>query len=81
MEFKGTKGKWINSSNAVHNEKGKCVCITYENRRVDALLISKAPEMLEMLQRIENILTYDTIEPNSPLQEEIYNLIKQATEL
>lgn len=81
MEFKGTKGKWINSSNAVHDEKGKCVCITYENRRANALLISKAPEMLEMLQRIENILTYDTIEPNSPLQEEIYNLIKKATEL
>ena len=38
-------------------------------------------EMLEMLHRIENILTYDTIEPNLPLQEEIYNLIKQATEL
>lgn len=44
MEFKGTKGKWINSSSAVHDEKGKCICITYENRRADALLISKAPE-------------------------------------
>lgn len=46
-----------------------------------ALKDSKSNEMLEMLQRIENILTYDAIEPNSPLQEEIYNLIKQATEL
>lgn len=51
MEFKGTKGKWTNSSNAVHNEEGKCICITYENIIVDALLISKAPEMLEMLQK------------------------------
>ena len=47
----------------------------------NALLISKAPEMLELLQRIEKILTYETIEPNSPIQLEIFELISEATEL
>ena len=74
-------------------EKGNCICIDRTSRYSDgivcsreemeanALLISNAPEMLQMLKRIENILTYDNIEPNSPIQEEIYNLIKQATDL
>lgn len=96
MGFKGTKGKW-NIERHQHQLCGDYLIIDendyqlaiadneyiqdYEKTKANALLISKAPEMLEMLHRIENILTYDTIEPNSPLQEEIYNLIKQATEL
>lgn len=47
----------------------------------NALLISKAPEMLELLQRIEKILTYETIEPNSPIQDEIFELISEATKI
>lgn len=93
MEFKGTKGGWkaVNRGNHWNNKKIDNIQIQYGNDeecisdhvycKYDALLISKAPEMLEMLHKIENILTYDTIEPNSPLQEEIYNLIKQSTEL
>lgn len=84
----------INETNGLHSDDDRN--IYYSNKgsfyngnnwemnlehQANALLISKAPEMLEMLHRIENILTYDTIEPNSPLQEEIYNLIKKATEL
>lgn len=88
-EFKGTKGKWYkgltNDVKQVGTKKVIADCCFFDNDRAieeaNALLISKAPEMLEMLHRIENILTYDTIEPNSPLQEEIYNLIKQATEI
>lgn len=96
MEFKGTKGKWVfdnldfkikgsgdiegrtvvaNVSPKMDYSRGKTT------QSYNALLISKAPDMLKMLQRIEAILNYETIEPNSPLQLEIFLLIKEATEL
>ena len=68
MEFKGTKGKWIFRKNGYNTikilgTKTKKVCeincnlnnkldhINYAN----ALLISKAPEMLEMLKELINL--------------------------
>jgi hypothetical protein len=56
MEFKGTKGKWEFSENGgVHvttNSGMICDLITSSQKdKYNALLISKAPEMLEMLER------------------------------
>jgi|SRR6478735_1743546 len=65
MEFKGTKGEWVNDGKNVIVKKssglGKliCECIskqfnsyhnTEEETRANAKLISCAPEMLEMLK-------------------------------
>jgi hypothetical protein len=87
-EFKGTKGTWKAVNNGPHwnnktidnweiqwSEDGECV-VDHVYDQYDALLISKAPEMLEMLERIvQSELT--------PLQirKECKNLIKSATEL
>jgi hypothetical protein len=82
MEFKGTKGKWeVTISNeycgdySIRTENGSAT--SFEDD-ANALLISKAPEMLEMLKVIfleklngTNIITYEPIE----------QLIKEATEL
>ena len=84
MEFKGTKGKWfttvlgdVYSENQVDNE---IICEVIhgklEETKANALLISKAPEMLEMLETVLN---------NSDVPNEIYDkakqLIKEATEI
>lgn len=82
--FKGTKGKWhYTSSQTVYS-------ISYNNPRTiadcenrtlkgneeqyNALLISKAPEMLEMLNDIKGYLGSDK-------RAEVEQLIKEATEL
>jgi hypothetical protein len=91
MEFKGTKGKWEIDKNDVRvneeiiitaygfNVKGKYTHT--EETKANALLISKAPEMLEMLKELRNaILSEDYVRmlANSQLAKE---LIKEATEL
>jgi type II secretory pathway component GspD/PulD (secretin) len=94
MEFKGTKGKWEISSNDIKANqqtifsaygffvKGKYTHT--EETKANALLISKAPEMLEMLKEV--VTTYD----NERLKQSITmarvidraeQLIKEATEL
>jgi len=85
--FKGTKGKWsINSNNQdqIESQDGINICDCWsmgDNRfpdlfemKANALLISKAPEMLEMLEDIKDYLGSDK-------RTEIENLIKSATEL
>ena len=96
MEFKGTKGKWIiDEYNFDINEFGvKVFSISKEDKKeirmadaygniANALLISKAPEMLEMLK-----ICYEFMKKvQSPgtaalyLGKEIEQLIKEATEL
>jgi hypothetical protein len=91
MEFKGTKGKWkrvllettdfCQRRNEIHYGKdGECVA-EYVHNDYDALLISKAPKMLEMLKELRNaILSEDYVRmlANSQLAKE---LIKEATEI
>lgn len=84
MEFKGTKGKWIVKhldDIFIENEFGEQICempakgiIRYETWRENAQLISKAPEMLEMLKEIKDYLGSDK-------RDEVEQLIKKATEL
>ena len=81
MEFKGTKVKWEFSENGgVHvtsNYGIICDLITSSQKdKYDALLISKAPEMLELLQSlVSSEMTPLTI------RKQAKQLIKEATEL
>lgn len=86
--FKGTKGKWKAINNGPHwnnraidnwviefSEYGEVVSDHVYNE-YDALLISKAPEMLEMLERIANMEgMYPDVVRN------VSKVIKEATEL
>ena len=87
MEFKGTKGKWIIAQNNVNiwadntkvancdnNSQASMYRIKDEEEmKYNALLISKAPEMLEMLESIAD--------GECPHLKDIKKLIKEATEL
>jgi len=85
--FKGTKGNWGISSNnqdQIESSDGINICDCWsmgDNRfpdelemKANALLISKAPEMLEVLENIKDYLGSDK-------RTEVENLIKSATEL
>lgn len=88
-EFKGTQGKWVIVTKgntvqqlAIENDRGEKVCGNISPKRTsDAKLISKAPEMLEMLQKCSKYLS---LIPNDLQSEEnaesIDQLIKEATE-
>ena len=94
-EFKGTKGKWgINHEQ--RNQRGiliECnnpnweVCNTttnYEEDIANALLISKAPEMLEMLNKCFYMcdkLQFPTEQELNTIKLEIKQLIKEATSI
>jgi hypothetical protein len=85
-EFKGTKGKWsyiagdinkltvIKIGNAHEIELEINVKNRINEEIANALLISKAPEMLDMLKDIKDYLGSDK-------RQEVEQLIKQATEL
>ena len=89
-EFKGTKGKWSVKhldDIFIENEFGEQICemqangiIKYETWRENAKLISKSPEMLEMLQLVVNDL-----EERGRAYGDIYTmanqLIKEATNI
>ena len=84
MKFKGTKGKWkyteYMSLYPVINERGDDLCDSdnFElEAKYNALLMSKAPEMLEMLIKCTN--TFNGKFPS--LQTKIEQLIKEATEI
>ena len=86
-EFKGTKGKWEieylaeeECSRAVINNgliDVWSIRTTFEEANANALLISKAPEMLEMLEKAERTLR-EVYECDTT---EMQQLIKEATEL
>jgi hypothetical protein len=81
-QFKGTFGKW-----KMFKEFSKCysvesdsyiICNTvtklYPTDKANALLISKAPELLEMLEEVKDYL-------GSDVRGKVEQLIKEATEL
>lgn len=79
MEFKGTKGKWKVFDDYIQDESGGLIadCFpTNEEDRANALLISKAPEMLTMLVRLRDTEDFGISEV-----EDIAKLIKEATEI
>ena len=81
--FKGTKGKWAITSQdqVVRSEEGYAIASSPElllenDWKANALLISKAPEMLEMLERISSP---KGMFPN--VVRNVNKLINEATEL
>ena len=84
MEFKGTKGKWKLSHDSmtiidenelpISKQSGR---VNLKNWEANALLISKAPEMLEML----NLLLEGKDSIPEWKKEKAKQLIKEATEL
>ena len=91
MEFKGTKGEWKLEEryNAFYvNRNLDSLDIHVKDRNVniakyDALLISKAPEMLKMLKEVIQFLHKVQAPATASiiLGNEINKLIKEATEL
>lgn len=94
MEFKGTRGVWKISQpfegTITIGGNVKVLVLPYSELKglqtediANALLISKAPEMLQMLKNylsdLENIVP-DSTARNSRI-EDIRNLIKEATEI
>lgn len=78
MEFKGTKKfnvTYHTTSVFPYKYVVSDIQETVEEAEANALLISKAPEMLEMLNRILQINFNDEI------QKEIKQLIKEATKI
>lgn len=85
-EFKGTKGKWhCKGSSIMSNDIDICDLWdmgdgfpSKKESKANSLLISKAPEMLEMLKRCAD--AFDNI--HQPfISEDIKQLIKEATEI
>jgi hypothetical protein len=109
MEFKGTKENWVNviidiadfKQVVVGVDKGKAICHLWfeysegisEEVKANALLISKAPEMLEMLKKIVSLESIICLggaineqyiceaEALNTMMYEAKQLIKEATEL
>ena len=84
-EFKGSKGKWEVSIDQFENNNIICdgFYLGESRNKYDALLISKAPEMLEMLKEVIEF-TKKVQAPSTfalLLRQEIEQLIKSATEL
>ena len=88
MEFKGTKGKWVvDIDESSYNEYQENTLVTIPIVRLcevygedepsiaNALLISKAPEMLEMLINLTEVCDIKI------LKDKAEQLIKEATEL
>ena len=90
MEFKGTKGKWeritsdwdLSQSVFLENtEQEICEVKSKPHKNLyDALLISKAPEMLEMIKLLIDRLEENDLKELSAVKR-AKQLIKEATEI
>lgn len=95
-EFKGTKGKWAAETSGgkgswIGNENGWAALScgnTHEESEANALLISKAPELLQLAQMhvdkldLSNLEFYEKYGFNvSELTDKTRELIKSATDL
>jgi hypothetical protein len=92
MEFKGTKGNWKLAENeygyytSVRNlDDSRKVCTSRVNNQIESnanlLLISKAPEMLDFINRISGEMLRSDFVLNEKWYEQARQLIKEATEL
>jgi hypothetical protein len=92
--FRGTKGKWVidvNDIQTVLTDNGayrpNAIQITTSTKielKANALLISKSPEMLEMLEELRGIFDKYSVDFQSQFfkyKEPLEQLIKEATEL
>jgi hypothetical protein len=97
MEFKGTKGKWRNivlgDRNVIGNDENSTLHFidcwlagiggieTNEEAKANALLISKAPEMLEMLEKVLNLNNSAKEHISEKFFSDVEQLIKEATKI
>ncbi len=96
MEFKGTKGKWkIVEDDDCHSvvliEQGwsfgrtyiaREICQGHDNGLADATLIAHAPEMLEMLNKVNDLLIRRALPTEREVNEfakDIQDLLTRAT--
>jgi len=77
---KFTQKKWVqNGVNGLHTVNGSCIALTYgENAKYNAVLISKAPEMLYMLKELINL---HELGHEIGQYDKARELIKEATEI
>jgi len=83
-----SKCKWkiiytTNISNAIAEVKGIHHGNSDEETKANALLISKAPEMLEMLNELRQIFDYYSVSPESQFfkyKDRLEKLINEATQ-
>lgn len=89
-EFKGTKGKWesLGGDFDRHINVGKITIaeissVGVTEDKANALLISEAPEMLSMLEKVNDAILSDSSASLEliKLRHEIESLIKKATEV
>ena len=91
MDSKFTKGEWVLANNdmgyytSVRNkENTRKICVSRVNNQdennANLLLISKAPKMLEMLERINRELE-EGYNIRSSMQQEIKQLVTEATQI
>lgn len=84
MEFKGTKAKWFTTGLTVFSEHStKSIHSSKNNEKEDkynALLISKAPELLEMVDELLKELAFHNYNHSTTIYR-AKELIKEATEL
>jgi hypothetical protein len=93
---KFTKGKWVDKSHLskdmthivrrIDTEDGTSICIVRTNNQEQAeantLLISKAPEMLEMLEALISAFESENLELYQQIRiENAKQLIQEATEI
>lgn len=88
MEFKGTKGKWVLNNHVIESHLGHDIAELWnsndEENQANALLISKAPEMLELINEFYLMCIQKTFPTEHELEymaEKAEKLIKEATEL
>lgn len=87
-EFKGTKGKWEVLNNDIltnfHTKIAKVHPVNLNDNlehKYNALLISKAPEILEFLTQLQYACENGLIQDLEELGESTKELIKSATDL
>jgi len=83
-EFKGTKGNWRASQDeeSICNENELIICKMHNGHlkndwKANAKLIACAPEMLEMLERVEYWCS--NVNEDAKIIKDIKQLIKKAT--
>lgn len=94
MEFKGTKEKWLRDGNLVFAEDyfqshiaSTCAAYNTDIEEANAQLISKAPEMLEILKHLLSLKHAKDLDGKTPYYldempkawEKANQLIKEAT--
>lgn len=83
-EFKGTKGKWVYDyeQESILSENGYIIADIFPiGQEANALLISKAPEMLDFINRISGEMLRNDFVLDEKWYEQAQQLIKEATEL